>query len=78
MTMRYAHLSPDVRRDAVQLVDLKAPPARFDCGPLRGPTLTANGMGAEPGAITAEPAPWGHKRGTWRVPKEQPPGEPGG
>jgi len=57
MTMRYAHLSPDVKRDAVQLLDLKAPPARFDFGPLRGPTLTANGVGAEPAAITAEPVP---------------------
>jgi integrase len=27
MTMRYAHLSPDVKRDAVQLLDLVQAPA---------------------------------------------------
>lgn len=31
MTMRYAHLSPDVRRDAVRLLDAPAP-ARGDVG----------------------------------------------
>lgn len=41
MTMRYAHLSPDVKRDAVQLLD--RPPSRAQAG--------------EPAAITAEPAP---------------------
>jgi site-specific recombinase XerD len=43
MTMRYAHLSPDVKRDAVRLLDGPAPSARFDSGALRAPTLTANG-----------------------------------
>ncbi len=41
MTMRYAHLSPDVKPDAVQLLD--RPPSRAPDG--------------EPAAITAEPAP---------------------
>ena len=31
MTMRYAHLSPDVRRDAVRLLDAPAP-GRGDVG----------------------------------------------
>ncbi len=31
MTMRYAHLSPDVRRDAVRLLDM-APSDRGTCG----------------------------------------------
>jgi hypothetical protein len=37
-----------VKRDAVQLLDVPAPYARFDFGPLRGPTLTANGEGSRP------------------------------
>jgi len=41
MTMRYAHLSPDVKRDAVQLLDRPS---------SKAPT-------GEPAAITAEPAP---------------------
>jgi integrase len=41
MTMRYAHLSPDVQRDAVQLLDRL---------PSRVPA-------SEPAAITVEPAP---------------------
>ncbi len=41
VTMRYAHLSPDVKRDAVRLLD--RPPSR---APV-----------SEPAAITAEPAP---------------------
>ena len=44
MTMRYAHLSPDVKRDAVRLLDGPASLARFDFGALRAPTLTANGV----------------------------------
>jgi len=39
--MRYAHLSPDVKRDAVQLLDRPS---------SKAPT-------GEPAAITAEPAP---------------------
>lgn len=38
MTMRYAHLSPDVKRDAVQLLDQP-----LDSGARRAPTLGANG-----------------------------------
>jgi integrase len=30
MTLRYAHLSPEVRRDAVVLLDAPAPPSRGD------------------------------------------------
>jgi len=41
MTMRYAHLSPDVKRDAVQLLDRPA----------------VRPAGAESAAITAAPAP---------------------
>jgi len=38
MTMRYAHLSPDVKRDAVQLLDFPAPraPSPLPSPPLRG------------------------------------------
>jgi integrase len=28
MTMRYAHLSPDARRDAVRLLEMPEPPRR--------------------------------------------------
>ncbi len=38
MTMRYAHLSPDVKRDAVQLLDRP-----LDSGALRAPTLGVSG-----------------------------------
>ena len=38
MTMRYAHLSPDVKRDAVQLLDRP-----LDSGAHRAPTLGATG-----------------------------------
>jgi hypothetical protein len=41
-TMRYAHLSPAVKRDAVQLLD-DAVHSRLDSGSFREPTLTANG-----------------------------------
>jgi site-specific recombinase XerD len=37
MTMRYAHLSPDVKRDAVQLLDLKAPEQANEASPVGGP-----------------------------------------
>jgi integrase len=37
MTMRYAHLSPNVPRDAVNLLDLPAPPER------RGQTVDKTG-----------------------------------
>ncbi len=43
MTMRYAHLSPDVRHDAVQLLDdvlpraPSTPPVAGGAGDLRGP-----------------------------------------
>lgn len=77
MAMRDARLSPYVKSDAVQLLDLKAPAARFDSAPLRGPTLTATGNGSEPAAITAEPAPQGQTRGT-REQKGRPPDEAGG
>ena len=45
--MRYAHLSPDVKRDAVRLLDgpVAREGSRFDSGPFHGPTLTANGEG---------------------------------
>lgn len=39
----HRHLSPDVKRDAVRLLDGPAPISRFDFGALRAPTLTANG-----------------------------------
>jgi site-specific recombinase XerD len=43
MTMRYAHLSPDVKRDAVQLLDRPASRPPLDSGALRVPMLGANG-----------------------------------
>jgi hypothetical protein len=42
MTMRCAHLSPDVKRDAVELLDDQVSPAPLDSG---APTLGANGDG---------------------------------
>ncbi len=44
--MRYAHLSPDVKRDAVQLLDRPASRPPLDSGALRAPTLA--GLGLEP------------------------------
>ena len=46
MTMRYAHLSPDVKRDAVRLLDGPVPASPLDSGALRAPTLGANGVQA--------------------------------
>jgi hypothetical protein len=36
MTMRYAHLSPDVKRDAVKLLDLEHPLSPTLCPLARG------------------------------------------
>lgn len=50
MTMRYAHLTPNVRRDAVQLLDVQA----------RGTSLAPD-VGAEKGP--AETGPWTEREG---------------
>ena len=47
MTMRYAHLSPDARRDAVGVLDLPAPdrtnaPDRADNRLTTAPVVSAN------------------------------------
>jgi hypothetical protein len=46
MTMRYAHLSPEVKRDAVQLLDFPAPRTP---SPRPSPPAFAGGEG-EPGS----------------------------
>ena len=51
MTMRYAHLSPDVKRDAVQLLD----------------RAWAQPAAANSAAVTPASAPQGHMWGTWRA-----------
>ncbi len=38
MTMRYGRLSPDVKRDAVRLLEVPAPSAPVDFGALRAPS----------------------------------------
>lgn len=62
-TMRYAHLSPDVKRDAVQLLDFPAPRAP-------SPQPSPRFAGAREKS--------GHMWGTWRAEDEEPAAEAGG